>query len=377
MNTDINKKKMWLGIVLVFIIMYVVSNSIAKNSTIVKIGVLTPLSGPIAAAGEAQKNAISMAIEDLKAKGMDLSKFKIIYEDSRYDPKTALSGYEALKQKGVKIIIADGSPVVAAIREKAEKDQILVFAQSATTPAFTDFSPFTCRLGLTADVIGPSISNLAMNVKAENIVILASNNEYGQTMKDQIIKSYAGRVLAVEMYDQASGDLRTNILKLMPSKDASDAMIVINNITPEQMFKQLKEMGWNKPILSDIWTMTSPNLKNRTLVNGVRFVDYMYSPQANLNTNKDAESFATRYEEKYKTSPILLSALTYDTFNILFKTIETVGQNPILVTRQLLNIHDYKGITGMVDMDTSCQNINKELVWRKVKADGTFEGVKY
>jgi ABC-type branched-subunit amino acid transport system substrate-binding protein len=195
-------------------------------------------------------------------------------------------------------------------------------------------------------------------------------------MKDQIVKSYRGRILAIESYDQAAGDLRTNILKLMPSKSAADAMIVINNITPEQMFKQLKEMGWDKPILSDIWTITSPNLKDRTLVNGVRFADYMYSPQANLNTNKDAESYSTRYEEKYKASPILLSALTYDSFNILYDTIKTVGQNPVLVTRQLVSIHDYKGITGSIDFDTSCQNINKDLVWRKVKADGTFEGVE-
>jgi branched-chain amino acid transport system substrate-binding protein len=376
MNTNINKKKIWFVIIIIFVLLYIISNAIARNAKIIKIGVLTPLSGPIAAAGEAQRNAINLALEDLKVKGEDLSGYKIIYEDSKYDPKTALSGYESLRQKGVKIIIADGSPVVATIREKAEKDQILVFAQSATTPAFTDFSPFTCRLGLTADIIGPSISNFATSINTQNVVILTSNNEYGQTMKDQIVKSYRGRILAIESYDQASGDLRTNILKLMPSKSAADAMIVINNITPEQMFKQLKEMGWDKPILSDIWTITSPNLKDRTLVNGVRFADYMYSPQANLNTNKDAESYSTRYEEKYKASPILLSALTYDSFNILYDTIKTVGQNPVLVTRQLVSIHDYKGITGSIDFDTSCQNINKDLVWRKVKADGTFEGVE-
>src|SRR3989344_4160560 len=80
---------------------------------------LSSLSGPIAVAGEVQKNAINMALEDLKASGVNTDNYEIIYEDSKFDPKVALDGYEALKFKGVKIMITDGSPVVAAIRSKA------------------------------------------------------------------------------------------------------------------------------------------------------------------------------------------------------------------------------------------------------------------
>lgn len=371
------KKIIILVVIIILILIVSLSGSRNDNSEAVKIGVLTPLSGPIAIAGEVQKNSIDMAIEDLKSSGINLDQYEIIYEDSKYDPKTSLSGYEALKLRGVKIIIADGSPVVAAIREKAVKDGVLVFAQSATTPAFTDESPLTCRIGLTADIVAPSISDFVFNkIGVKNIAILTSNNEYGQVMKEYLEKSFKGTITAVEIYDQASGDLRTNISRLLLAKKSTDLLVVINNITPEPMFKQLKELGWDKPIVSDIWTITSPNMKDRALVSGVKFVDYEYSPQADLNKNAEAKTYALRYQDKFKNSPILLGALTYDSFNILFNTIKKVGSDPVKISEELTKLKDYQGITGIISMDGSCQNINRELVWRAVKTNGSFEDVK-
>jgi branched-chain amino acid transport system substrate-binding protein len=372
------KKIIWTVIVLVIIALVAIfAGRDSATSGPVKIGVLTPLSGPIAIAGEVQKNAINLALDDLKASGVDVTRYELVYEDSKYDPKTSLSGYEALKLKGVKIIIADGSPVVAAIRAKAEQDGIIVFAQSATTPAFTDTSPFTCRIGLTADIVGSSMSGYAKDIfGAKTLAILTSNNEYGKVMKDEIEKSFSGKITAVEIFDQASGDLRTNILKLLQVQKDTDAIVVINNITPEPMFKQLRELGWNKPILSDIWTITSPNMKNRTVSSGVNFIDYTYSSQPDLNADVGAKKYAERYANTYKGSPILLGALTYDSFNILVQGLNKVGSDPKKLSDYLTSMPEYQGITGSIDLDSSCQNTNSKFVWRKVLDDGMFQNVK-
>lgn len=365
------KKIIWAIIIIVVIILVVLGVNKGDDNGKIKIGVLTPLSGPLAIAGEVQKNALAMVVKDNPNE-----KIELIYEDSRYDPKTSVSGYEALKMKGVKIIIADGSPVVAAVREKAVQDGIMIFAQSATTPAFTDDSPLTCRIGLTADILGGSISEYVNDtLKYKKIAMLSPNNEYGKVMIEQVKASFValgGEVVDVEIYDQASGDLRSNILKLTEKQKDIDALVVINNITPEPMFNQLKEMGWSKPIVSDIWTITSPNLKNRTISKDVKFVDYMYSPQADLNANSDAVNYSNTYTSNYNASPILLGALTYDSYNILSKAINEVGGNPKKIAEYLLKMGEFKGITGDVSFDGSCQNINKKLVWRKVNADGTF-----
>lgn len=371
-------KKLIGGIVaiIVIVVVWVLVGQKTVEVGPVKIGILTPLSGPMAIAGEVQKNAISLITEDFAARGLKIDNYELIYEDSKYDPKTSLSGYEALKFKGVKIIIADGSPVVAAIREKAVQDGILVFAQSATTPVFTDSSSLTCRIGVAADVLAPSISDLAFDkLGYKNIVLLMQNNEYGKVMKEQIQNTFKGKVVTVEMFETATGDFRTNISKLLPFEKDADALVVINNISPEQMFKQLGELGWKKPIVSDIWTITSPNMKNRTVAQGAKFVDYEYSPQTDLNVKESAKNYAARYQERFKGSPILLGALTYDSFDILINAINKVGSDPVKLASELIKIKGYQGITGVVDFDASCQNINKKLVWRVVKADGSFENI--
>lgn len=371
------KKNLWIivALLVIVVILGVVLNiRDEKNKNTVKIGVLTPMSGPMAIAGEVQKNAFALALKD----GHN-SKIELIYEDSKYDPKTSISGYEALKMKGVKIIIADGSPVVSAIREKAVNDGIMVFAQSATTPMFSDESPLTCRVGLTADILGSSISEYVKNsLQKQNIALLAPGNEYGRVMTEEVGKYFkmaGGNVIASEIYDQASGDLRTNILKLKEKQNQIDVLVVINNITPEPMFNQLAEMGWNKPIVSDIWTMTSPNLKNKKNASGVKFVDYIYSPQSNLNSDEKAKRYSEIYQEKFNASSILLGALTYDSYNILSKAIDEVGGNPISLAEYFTKMPEYNGITGAVKFDSSCQNINKKLVWRKVNSDGTFSNL--
>lgn len=364
-------KIIWTVIVIIAVILIALGIGRGEDNGKIKIGVLTPLSGPIAIAGEVQKNALAMAQKDNPN-----SKIELIYEDSKYDPKTSVSGYEALKMRGVKIIIADGSPVVAAIREKAVQDGVMVFAQSATTPAFTDNSPLTCRIGLTADILGSSISQYVNdNLKYKRIAIMSANNEYGVTMNKEIKKSFevlGGQIVTSENYDQASGDLRTNITRLVENQKNIDALVVTNNITPESMFKQLRELGWTKPIVSDAWTITSPNMKDRTVASGVPFIDYAYSPQADLNTNPSAINYSKSYEAQFKGSPILLGALTYDSYNILSKAVDAIGGNPQKIAEYLPKMGEFEGITGTITFDNSCQNVNKKLIWRKVNSDGNF-----
>ena len=370
-----NKKLILLiiGLAVALIIVFASAHKGDKSAK-VKIGLLTPLSGNLASVGEIQKAAVEMALNHLKSTGVDTSKYEIIYEDSKFDPKASLTGYEALKLRGARIIMADGSPVVAAIRPKAVEDKNLLFIQGATTPLFTDNSPYTCRLGLTADTFGPLIADRATNLGYSKAAIITPNNEYGKGMSDAISSSFKGKIVTKEIYDQATGDLRSNITKLLAAQKNIDVLFVINNTTPEPMFKQLHELGWNKPIVSDVWSITSPNMKDRSVANGTTFIDYNYSLQPELNTNDEAAAFARQYAEKYKLPPILLAALTYDSFNMIANAIEKTGSsNPGELTSELTKTVGYAGIAGDVTLDSSCNNTNTKFVWRKVTQQGKFE----
>ncbi len=77
------KKIIWAIIIIVVIILVVLGVNKGDDNGKIKIGVLTPLSGPLAIAGEVQKNALAMVVKDTPNE-----KIELIYEDSRYDPKT-------------------------------------------------------------------------------------------------------------------------------------------------------------------------------------------------------------------------------------------------------------------------------------------------
>ena len=372
------KRKLRILIVMFFVLLYFVSILISKNSNTVKIGVLTPLSGFNSKIGENQRNAISMAINDLKEKGVNMDRYKIIYQDSINDTnKSPLSGYESLKSKGVKIIITDGDNTIDLIKAKAESDKILVISQSSKTPDFIDYSQYSCTLGINSKILGSNISALSYgNLNAKGIIILASNSSYAQGIKDQIIKTYAGRVYEVESFDSVFlVDLSEKLTKIMQNISYADAMIVIDDINPDKVFEKINEMSLNKNIISDVWTINNTNSNSRSNLKNIKFIDYEFSEQLNLNKNPLASEFINKYKSKFNKNPDLLSALTYDSFNVLYSTIDKVGPKPLSLSMELLNTHNYKGVTGTVDFDTSCQSVNKETVIRKIKNDGTFENL--
>ena len=119
-----NKTKKALIVLCAFILLFIISELVSDNSKIVRIGVLTPLTGNEANIGREQKNAISLAISDIKEKGNSFDNYMVIYEDSGIDERSIKRAYDALKSRNVVAIIADGDLILNSIREKAAKDKI-------------------------------------------------------------------------------------------------------------------------------------------------------------------------------------------------------------------------------------------------------------
>ena len=362
-------------VVIAIIIWAVASNKKASVMDIgpIKIGGAFLLTGSAAALGEFQKSATQMAIDEVNAKGgINGRQVELVLQDTAYDPKKTIDAYQALKLDGVNYIIADGSPVVAAIRKLAVDDGKLIIAPGATTPAYFDGSNLSCRLALTAKNFGPGFAELLKKKGYKSAVALLPNNEYGKGLGEELMRGFAAaglKLAAIESYDAAAtaGDYRTNVAKLKTKQAEADALIVVQVAnTVETMLKQIKDLGWTKPILSDYYTVQNPALKNLALAEGIDYIDYEYSREASPTDSDVAKAFKAGYEAKTGMKPVLLGAGHYEAVKLIMEGIEKAGDNPQKVADYISTLKDYKGVTGSLTFDSDCE-VARNTVFRTVK----------
>jgi branched-chain amino acid transport system substrate-binding protein len=131
----------------------------------VPIGVLLPLSGPLATLGEPNRPALLIAadeINNLLAKSGANWRIKLYIEDTETKPEIALEKLMSLHAKGIKVVIGPmGSGEVLKIKEYADSNKILIISQSSTSPMLAIKGDYIYRFvpnDLYQGVIGPKFA---------------------------------------------------------------------------------------------------------------------------------------------------------------------------------------------------------------------------
>jgi len=338
----------------------------------IKIGGVYILSGPVAAYGEIQMHASQMAIDEINASGgINGRPLELVVEDSAYDPKQAVSAYENLKLKGIKFFMADGSPILGAIHPKIVEDGNFNIAQGSVLPSYRDGKKYTCRIAITAEVFGPAMADfLTDQLKARKVSFLVSNNDYGRSMESETSRVFiknGGQVLASEYFGTSDGDFRTQITKLKAKQDETDALFIINPAnTIEPLLKQLGELGWKKPIISDLWTVRNPQLKEIALAEGIYLADYEYNPDDGGADSAKAREFKEKYRSKFPEKPAYLAAAVYDSIKILAEAFRARGTDSIeAVSDYITKIKNFEGVTGTLSFTDDCE-VTRNVVFRRV-----------
>src|SRR5512147_2530171 len=93
-----------------------------SRATTVKVGFINSMSGPEAPIGENLTNGVTLAVEDLKKKGIEVQLMK---EDDTGKPQISMSAMEKLAQEGVAGVVGPYTSACAnAVAQQAMKYQV-------------------------------------------------------------------------------------------------------------------------------------------------------------------------------------------------------------------------------------------------------------
>ncbi|HEY0908396.1 MAG TPA: ABC transporter substrate-binding protein [Candidatus Paceibacterota bacterium] len=370
------KKTVWTVIaVIVIILIAVLAQKPSKEAATgpVRLGGAFMITGPAAPVGELQQKGASLAVETINnAGGINGRPIEIVIEDAGYDPKTAVSAYQALKIKGLKLFIMDGSSVVSATHQLVVDDGNFTIAGGATAPSYFDNSIQSCRIALTAKDFAPGMAEILRKHDYKNVAVFLADNEYGRGLASEFVKAFNGKdesIVVTEFYSGSAGssDFRTNILKIKAQQDKIDAIVFSNILTnAEGMLRQMKELGVNKPIVSDNPTFENPSIKDFSLLEGTEVVDYEYTRAIQPTDSAKVKGFKEAYRAKYGIDPQYFGAGTYDSIMLVAEAVGKVGEDPKAVAKYISSLKNYEGVTGTYTFDNDCE-VDRTLITRGIK----------
>ncbi|MBS4220327.1 ABC transporter substrate-binding protein [Bacillus sp. FJAT-49711] len=164
-----------------------------KDTNVIKLAALLPLSGGLGSKGEIRKLAIEMGVEDTnknwEEEGLDLQ-FELTVEDSQSDPEVALSKAKKLWEEGHEIFIAGSSAEVESIQPWASEQGAIVISYSSTSPTLGIEGDSVFRMVPDDTEQAKALANLLAYEGVYAVVPVYRNDIYGSELTKQFTEEF-------------------------------------------------------------------------------------------------------------------------------------------------------------------------------------------
>jgi branched-chain amino acid transport system substrate-binding protein len=307
-------------IVLAFLAASLISANAQEN---IRIGVLLPLTGPLAKNGLENWEAMQIARDMINERGgINGRKIEYLQGDAN-TPNAAISETERLITKdGIKITTGSfASPIAIAVSQAAERHGVFHWETTGAAEIITRRGfKHTFQVGAPARkygraavdfILGDLAKRLNKPVATLKVALLWENRAFGKSVGDGIRAYTQGKGIKLvydEGYDQTATDMTPIVQKL---KDVTpDVVIAISFPNDAILFqRKAKELDFNVASFIGVSAgYSSPDLRESIgdSVNGIFVADF--PPKVNAavltpETRKVAEEFYKRYETKMKRPP--------------------------------------------------------------------------
>jgi branched-chain amino acid transport system substrate-binding protein len=226
----------------------------------VKIGLVTALSGQSARAGEAITRGLSIAIDELNAKGGVLKgrKFELVRRDDEATPaKGVIAARELIFKEKVAVLFGGlDTPVSLAIVPIVNQEKIPFMGPWAAGTAITKNGAdpnFVFRVSAVDEIVNKAMLQYSQKTfNAKNCGMILVNNPWGESNEKGLMAALGAKGMkpaGIEKFGQDDVDVVPQLTRLKAA--GADCLFLVGNVGPSsQVVKSLDRMGWKPPIVS-------------------------------------------------------------------------------------------------------------------------------
>jgi len=335
-----------------------------KNIKEIRIGFLGPLKGsPIVSLGKQMLNGANLAIEEANnSGGYKGIPFKLMVHNDVGLWGAAANEVVKMDDEKVWAWLGSINGVVSHVALRATlKTEIMMVNTGDPDPTLTETNiPWLIRTISDDRQSGYALASYIYGkMEHKRIAVIRTNNRYARVgiMEYMSVAVRLGHpVMIEERFDNGDTDFKMQLENI--KKIAPDGILMWGNAKESALIlKQIRKLGMTQPVYGSDRVVSDEFLKIAGKnAEGVVSTS-QYNPEAN---NLKLKKLKTNYFKKFGIKPDVFAVHAYDGMNLIIKAIRKVGLNRVLIRDVLTDLktfQGYKGVTGKIILDNTCNDI--------------------
>lgn len=362
-----NRKMIVVLIVVIALGPLLVGTAAAKT---LKIGTMSPLTGPYAADGNDIANGVKTAVAVIEADGgiAGFEKIEVHSQDTACDPRQAVAAANKLINTGVVGVVGAycSSSTIPASETLAEEDIPMITPASTNEKVTERGLPYMFRMcGRDDDqskIAGAFVKNYR---KAKSIYIVDDKTTYSQGLADNVRKqceSLGIKVLAHDHVNQGDKDFSAVLTKIKQANPDVFYMSLQNSASGSLMAIQAKRFGLKATVLAQDAVYHPQFITIAKEAAEGTYLTFGYT-----DTSTAAYKQYLGQYEKLHGKPGAYSGYAYDAAYVLLSAIKKAGStDPKKIKAEIMKM-DFAGATKRIKFMKNGDSGSDYVIW---KVDG-------
>ena len=321
---------------------------IEDKSGEISIGVVLPLTGHLASAGELMKQGLNLALSEINKGQLGRPQFKFIIEDDATTPEGAVAAFNKLiHEDGVSVILGPAtSSATEAAFPIAGENRIVAISPTAGKRGLGAISDFVFRIPLATDVVvAKGIPVTHAKLGYQRVATMYDETDGFSTDRDKALRETFTvndiEVLTTEIFQSGDTDFSAQLTRIQAlNPDA----IFVSALPPEKplILVQADELGISVPFIVSSLTNVEVAAAGAAAEGAITFIDWLPTDDTPGN-----QAFVQSYSATYGMEPNAFAAASYVTVYILAEAIQKAPSTDSVSVRDALsNIMDFDTILG-------------------------------
>ena len=193
----------------------------------IRVGFMSPVTGPQAANGVDNRDGVLLAIKEINAKGVKIGGKPVVFEldinDDGADPKQGVQIAQSLSDKKIKFVMGPYNSGVTMPAARVLNDSDIVVLTVASNPKITEMGYNNLfRIGASDNQLGTKMATYAaQDLKIKTVAVIDDRTAYGQGVAREFTeqaKRLGVKVVASEFTTDKATDFSSILTNIRASK---------------------------------------------------------------------------------------------------------------------------------------------------------------
>ena len=338
----------------------------------ISIGVVLPLTGHLAAAGELMKQGLDLALGEINDQQLGNPQFKFIIEDDSSTPEGAVAAFNKLiHEDGVSVILGPASSsATEAAFPIAHENRVVAISPTSGARGLSAIGDFVFRVPLATNIVAlQGVETTYAKLNYQRVATMYNETDLFSTDRDTALReaftALGVEVLTTEVFQSDDTDFSAQLTQI---KALEPDAIFISALPPEKagILIQAHELGISVPIIMSSLTSVDVEAAGAAAEGTITFIGWLSTDDTPGN-----QAFVQNYNMTYGMTPDVFAVASYTSVHILAEAIKNAEAiDSISLRDALANIMDFDTVFGQFSFNADGDAVYEQKVL--IVKDGTL-----